>query len=98
MDNIRIFGSEFVKNNKKICKMIIDNEEYEISEKYYPKFSKFKLEKLYKNPLEKILNYDFSLSQDENGKYRFLNSSIFEIFMFSIILSFIFLFSLLYLI
>ena len=38
-------------------------------EKYYPEFSKFKLEKLYKNPLEKILNYDFSLSQDENGKY-----------------------------
>ena len=42
-------------------------------EKYYPEFSKFKLEKLYKNPLEKILKYDFSLSQDENenenGKY-----------------------------
>ena len=36
-------------------------------EKYYPEFSKFKLENLYKNPLEKILKYDFSLSQD--GKY-----------------------------
>ena len=25
--NIRIFGSNFVKNNKNICKMIIDNKE-----------------------------------------------------------------------
>ena len=32
--NIRIFGSNFVKNNKNICKMIIDNKEYEITEKY----------------------------------------------------------------
>ena len=34
-NNIRIFGSEFVKNNKNICKMIIDNKEYEITEEYY---------------------------------------------------------------
>ena len=33
-DTINIFGDEFVKNNKNICKMIIDNEEYEIKEKY----------------------------------------------------------------
>ena len=32
--NIKIFGSEFVKNNKYICKMIIDNKEYEIEEQY----------------------------------------------------------------
>ena len=32
--NINIFGSEFVKNNKNKCKMIIDNKEYEITEKY----------------------------------------------------------------
>ena len=31
---INIFGTEFVKNNKNKCKMIIDNKEYEISEKY----------------------------------------------------------------
>ena len=29
---INIFGSKFVKNNKNICKMIIDNKECEISE------------------------------------------------------------------
>ena len=33
-NNINIFGSIFVKNNKSICKMIIDNKEYEITEKY----------------------------------------------------------------
>ena len=33
-NTINIFGTLFVKNNKNICKMIIDNEEYEITEKY----------------------------------------------------------------
>ena len=31
---INIFGYEFVKNNKNKCKMIIDNKEYEIADKY----------------------------------------------------------------
>ena len=30
---MNIFGSEFVKNNKNKCKMIIDDKEYEITEK-----------------------------------------------------------------
>ena len=33
--NVKIFGSEFVKNNKYNCKIIIDNKEYKITEKYY---------------------------------------------------------------
>jgi len=33
-ENINIFGAEFVQNNKNICKMIIDDVEYEIKEKY----------------------------------------------------------------
>jgi len=33
-ENINIFGSEFVKNNKNICKMIINNKEYKITEHY----------------------------------------------------------------
>ena len=32
---IKLFGSDFVRNNKNICKMIINNKEYEIREKYY---------------------------------------------------------------
>ena len=44
-DYINIFGSQFVENNKNICKMIIDNKEYEISEKYNIKsYNKNKLE------------------------------------------------------
>ena len=33
-DEIKIFRYEFVKNNKNKCKMIIDNMEYEITDKY----------------------------------------------------------------
>jgi len=33
-EDINIFGSEFVKNNKNICKMIINNKEYKITEHY----------------------------------------------------------------
>ena len=32
--NIRLFGSHFVKNNKNICKIIINNKEYKLSESY----------------------------------------------------------------
>ena len=33
-ENINIFGYNFVKNNKSICKMIINDKEYEITQKY----------------------------------------------------------------
>ena len=33
-ENIKIFGHEFVENNRNICKLIIDNKEYEIREFY----------------------------------------------------------------
>ena len=33
-------------------------------DKYYPKFNEFSIDNLYKNPDEKILNYDFSLSEN----------------------------------
>ena len=33
-NKIRIFGPKFVENNKDICKMIIDNKEYEIAKEY----------------------------------------------------------------
>ena len=34
LEYIKLFGSEFVKNNRGVCKMLIDNMEYEIMEKY----------------------------------------------------------------
>ena len=33
-EEINIFGSEFVRNNKNICKMVVDNKEYQIREFY----------------------------------------------------------------
>jgi len=33
----KIFGDEFVENNKNKCKMLIDNKEYEITEEYNAK-------------------------------------------------------------
>ena len=38
---INIFGYDFVKNNKNKCKMIIDNMEYEITNKYNIKNYKY---------------------------------------------------------
>ena len=44
-ENIKIFGEKFIKNNRNKCRMIIDNKEYEISEKYNIKnYNKNKLE------------------------------------------------------
>jgi len=34
---IKIFGSEFVKNNINKCIMIINNKEYEITDRYHVK-------------------------------------------------------------
>ena len=36
-EKIAIFGSIFVLNNKNKCKMVIDNKEYEINERFYDK-------------------------------------------------------------
>ena len=44
-DYITIFGSKFVKNNKNICKMVIDEQENEIKEKYeFENYNSNKLE------------------------------------------------------
>ena len=44
-NEIKIFGTEFVKNNKNRCKMVIDNKEYTIKSKYnITKYNKNKLE------------------------------------------------------
>ena len=33
-EKINLFGAEFIKINKNKCKMIIDNKEYKITDKY----------------------------------------------------------------
>ena len=40
---------------------------------YYPNFSQFTVDKLYKNPNEEILDYDFSLSDKDEGIFAINN-------------------------
>ena len=58
-EDINIFGEEFVKNNKNICKMIINDKDYKISEKYdITNYNSNKLEiKLTK--INKIINTSY---------------------------------------
>jgi len=55
-EDINIFGSEFVKNNKDICKMIIDDKEYEIKEKYNVKNYNNNKIKIVLKGIEKVTN------------------------------------------
>ena len=56
---INIFGSDFVKNNKNKCEMIIDDKEYEISEKYNIRsYNKNKLEIKLKG-IDNVTNMSF---------------------------------------
>ena len=42
-------------------------------EKYYPKFKNFKLNKLYKNNKDKVLNYNFDFFEDNNPIIKVMN-------------------------
>ena len=55
-NNITIFGYDFVKNNKNICKMIIDNKGYDIQEEYKVKNNKNKKLKIKLKGIDKIIN------------------------------------------
>ena len=63
-EEINLFGSEFVKNNKKILKMIIDNKEYEIREKYYPKYCIFDYKlKIKIKGIDKVTNMSYMFNE-----------------------------------
>ena len=59
---IQIFGSEFVKNNKKICKMIINNKEYEIIEYYNIKSTNNNILKIKLEGINNVTNMSFIFS------------------------------------
>ena len=62
-ENINIFGSKFVKNNKDICRMIIDDKEYEITEKYnIEKYNNNEL-KIKLKGIDNITNMSYMFSQ-----------------------------------
>ena len=54
--NMYIFGSEFVKNNKNKCKMIIDDNEYEIAEQYTNDKYTFKILNIKLKGIDNITN------------------------------------------
>ena len=60
--NIRIFGLNFVKNNKNICKMIIDNKEYEITEKYKVKSKNDNKLKIKLKGIDNVTNMSYMFS------------------------------------
>ena len=62
-DNINIFGSEFVKNNINKCKMIIDNNEYKITEKYNIKSNNNSKLKIKLEGIDNITNMSYMFSK-----------------------------------
>jgi hypothetical protein len=64
VDAINIFGGEFVKNNKNICKMIIDDEEYEIKEKFNIKNYNKKILKIKLKGIDNIISLNILIFQN----------------------------------
>ena len=62
-DTINIFGSEFVENNKNICKMIIDNKEYELKVKYNIKNYYNKILKITLKGIDNVTNMSWMFSE-----------------------------------
>ena len=56
---INIFGNYFVNINKNICKMIIDNKEYNISEKYIVKKNNNNILKIKLKGIKKVVDVSY---------------------------------------
>ena len=56
---IRLFGAEFVENNKNICKMIIDNKVYEIKKDYNVKIYNNNILKIKLKGINKIKDMSY---------------------------------------
>ena len=61
--NMYIFGSEFVKNNKNKCKMIIDDNEYEIAEQYTNYKYTFKILNIKLKGIDNVTNMSWMFSE-----------------------------------
>ena len=60
--NIRIFGFYFVENNKNICKIIINDKEYELSERYNVKNNKNDELKIKLKGIDNVINMNSMFS------------------------------------
>ena len=63
---INIFGYDFVKNNKNKCKMIIDNMEYEITNKYNIKNYKYNRLSIKLKGIKKISDMSYMFNRCES--------------------------------
>ena len=61
-ETINIFGGEFVQNNKNICKIIIDDEEYDIKEKFDIKNYKKNILKIKLKGIDNVINMSYMFS------------------------------------
>ena len=59
---IRLFGDQFVENNKNICKMIIDNKEYKIAAQYKVKNYENNILKIKLKGINNITNMSYMFS------------------------------------
>ena len=58
-NNINILGRKFIDNNKNICKMIIDNKEYEITEQYNVKVNNNNKLKIKLKGIDNVTNMSY---------------------------------------
>ena len=61
--DINIFGSNFIENNKNICKMVIDNKEYEITNDFDVENYNNNLLKIKLKGINKITNMSYMFSE-----------------------------------
>ena len=79
-NNIRIFGLNFVKNNKNICKMIIDNKEYEISVEFKVKSNNDNILKIKLTGIENVTNMSYIFYECSSFLYLiFLNGILIKL-------------------
>ena len=67
--NINIFGSNFVKNNKNKCKMVIDNKEYELAEEYNVKNNNNNKLNIKLKGINNITDMSYMFKECESLKY-----------------------------
>ena len=58
-EKINIFGSKFVRNNKNKCKMIIENNEYELAEEYNVENNNNNILKIKLKEIDKITDMSY---------------------------------------
>ena len=80
-NDINIFGSHFVNNNKEICKMVINNNEYKISENFNIKSNNNNKLEIKLKGIDKVIDMIFiikylNISSTKSEMYIFIKTFI----------------------